>query len=436
MKRSIREGSRPFTAILVLSIIAALVGGYILNQQRFRFPWEAKPFVLKAEFSTAQAVTPGQGQTVRVSGVRIGDISEVQLKEGRAIVSMDVDRKYKDLTHTDAKALLRPKTGLKDMFIELDPGSKSEPVAKENWVIPAANTLPDVNPDEILSSLDADTRDYLSLLVSGAGEGLQNRGSSLQEVFRRFEPTHKDLARVTEKVALRRKNLRRLIHSLDELNGELAGKSKQVSEVVSASSDVFGAFASEQANISRTVSDLPGTLRETTQTLGKVQTLADVLGPAVTRLRPAVRRIDAANKALIPLAKQGTPQLREQIRPFVRATRPLVRQLRPAADDLADATPKLTSSFVVLNHLFNYLGHNPGGAQGPDVSGRDEGYLFWIAWLQHNGASVFSGSDANGTFRPITLAGTCGTLKQTADTSPVLGMVLSPALLDPSVCDF
>lgn len=436
MKRAIREGARPFAAIVALGIIALLVGGYILHNQRLRFPWEGKPYTLKAEFSTAQAVTPGQGQTVRVSGVRIGDISKVELHDGVAIISMDVDPDYKGLVHTDAKALLRPKTGLKDVFVELTPGSKSAPTAKPGFVIPVANTLPDVNPDEILSSLDADTRGYLTLLVSGAGEGLADRGGDLQEVFRRFEPTHRDLARVTAGVAQRHRNLSRLIHSLNLLNGALAEKGPQLAEVVSAGSDVFRAFASEQANISRAVGDLPGTLRQTTQTLGKVRALADVLGPSVTQLRPAVRRIDAANRSLTPLAREATPLLAEQIRPFVKATRPLVRSLRPAATDLAAATPKLTSSFVVLNHLFNLIGYNKNGREAPQAAGRDEGYLYWIAWLQHNGAAVFSSADANGPFRPITVAGTCGTLQQTANTNPVLGMLFAPALLDPKVCDF
>jgi phospholipid/cholesterol/gamma-HCH transport system substrate-binding protein len=436
MKRAIREGARPFSAILVLGLIAALVGGYILHNQRLRFPWEGKPFVLKAEFSTAQAVTPGQGQTVRVSGVRIGDISNVDLKDGRAVISMDVDPQYKHLVHTDATALLRPKTGLKDMFIELTPGSKTAPEVKPGFMLPIANTLPDVNPDEILSSLDGETRDYLSLLVSGAGEGLDKRGGDLNEVLRRFEPTHRDLARVTEKVAQRRVNLRRLIHSLNLLNGELAGKGKELSQVVSASSEVFGAFASEQANVSRSVRDLPGALAQTTTTLGKVKTLADVIGPAVTRLRPAVRKLDGANKALIPLAREVTPLLTQDIRPFVRSSRPLVRSLQPAALDLAKVTPKLTQSFVVLNHLFNLLGYNQGGRQAPGTPGRDEGYLYWIAWLQHNGAAVFSSSDANGTFRPVTVAGTCGSLQQTANTNPALALLFAPALLDPKVCNF
>ena len=99
------------------------MGGYIVHNQRMRFPWEGKPFQLQAAFSTAQAVTPGQGQTVRVSGVRVGDITKVGLKDGHAVVTLSLDPEYKDLVHTDATALLRPKTGLKDMFIELDPGT-------------------------------------------------------------------------------------------------------------------------------------------------------------------------------------------------------------------------------------------------------------------------------------------------------------------------
>ena len=181
MRTAIRKHLTDFVAIIGLAVVALAVAGYTLVHQRVRFPIiQSSPYKLKAEFSTAQAVTPGQGQTVRVSGVRIGDITKVDLSEGRAIVTMDVDPEYKGLVHTDASALLRPKTGLKDMFIELNPGSKSAPLAKAGWTIPVKNTLPDVNPDEVYSLLDADTRDYLRLLISGAGEGLHNRGGDLQ----------------------------------------------------------------------------------------------------------------------------------------------------------------------------------------------------------------------------------------------------------------
>jgi phospholipid/cholesterol/gamma-HCH transport system substrate-binding protein len=434
VRRAIAKHARHFAAVLGLALIAAVVAGYILSHQRLRFPWEGRPFELQAAFSTAQAVTPGQGQTVRVSGVRVGDISGVKLEDGRAVVTMSLDPQYKDLVHTDATALLRPKTGLKDMFIELDPGTTRAPLAKRGWTLPVGNTLPDVNPDEILASLDADTRDYLTLLVDGAGQGLKGRGDDLREVFRRFEPTHRDLARVNGLVAQRHRNLSRVVHSLGDLNDELADKSDDLAALVSSSSAVFRSFASEQANVTRAVGDLPAALRQTTDTLNRVERFAEVLRPAAVHLQPAVKALDRANHAVTPFATEATPIVRDEVRPFVRDARPVVRSAKTPASELAASTPDLRRSFKVLNDFLNEVAYNPNGREGPGVDGREEGYLFWAAWLQHNGAAIFSTSDANGPFRPVTLGGTCGVLRSLAGETPPLNQVLLPALTDPKIC--
>src|SRR3954453_5062007 len=136
MMRVIKKSAKDFLMIVGLAVVAGGVAGYILANQRLRFPWESTPFKLNATLSTAQSVTPGQGQTVRVGGVRIGCISKVELVSGRAIVTMDVDPKYADILPTDASALLRPKTGLKDMFIELNPGTPKAPRANDGYTIP------------------------------------------------------------------------------------------------------------------------------------------------------------------------------------------------------------------------------------------------------------------------------------------------------------
>ena len=264
MKRAIKKHATDFAAILALFVLSVAVAGYILNHEGLRFPFiQPAPFTINAEFSTAQAVTPGQGQTVRVSGVQIGEIGGVTLKNGIAIVKMEIDQKYKHLIRTDATALLRPRTGLKDMFIEVNPGSKSAPVAKPGYTIPVANTVPDINVDEILSSLDADTRAYLNLLVNGAGQGLKgNGGSELAQVLERFEPTHRDLARLNQAVAVRGANLSRLVNSLQRLNAALVTRQSQIVSLIDASSKVFRAFASQDQNVSRAVADLPATFPE------------------------------------------------------------------------------------------------------------------------------------------------------------------------------
>src|SRR6185312_11324698 len=97
-------------------------------------------FPVNAAFTTAQAVTPGQGQTVRIAGVQVGSIGGVKLENGQAVVRLDIDQKYKHLIHSDATALLRPKTGLKDMFVELDPGTNQAGPMPKDGTIPVQNT--------------------------------------------------------------------------------------------------------------------------------------------------------------------------------------------------------------------------------------------------------------------------------------------------------
>jgi phospholipid/cholesterol/gamma-HCH transport system substrate-binding protein len=435
--RTMRKRLPDVIAFAALAAIALGVAYYILQNQRLRLPLlEDAPFQLKGEFSTGQAVTPGQGQTIRVSGVRVGDIAKVELREGRAIITMDFDSQWSNLVHRDATALLRPKTGLKDMFIQLNPGSKQAPLLEQNETIPIHATAPDVNPDEILAGLDADTRDYLKLLVGGAGRGLTGRGEDLRATLKRFEPTYRDLARVQRTVSKRQADLRRLITALADLNDELAGKGKAISELVVNASRTFGALASERSNVSSTVRELPSTLEQATSALDRVDVMARILRPAADNLRPVAAALTRANKATTPFAREAAPLLRTPIRPFVRELRPLVRDLNPAARDLVRAEPVLTRSLTVLNHLFNMLGHNPGGRQGPEVAAREEGYLFHLAWLGHQSVNLFTNADAHGPVRTLTTGGTCATLAGTAKSAPGVEFILglTGALTDPRVC--
>ena len=69
VKRAIREHWKDFAAIVGLLVITVAVAGYILTNERLPIPFiSPRTYTLNADFSTAQAVTPGQGQSVRISG--------------------------------------------------------------------------------------------------------------------------------------------------------------------------------------------------------------------------------------------------------------------------------------------------------------------------------------------------------------------------------
>ena len=435
MRDAIRRNLPRFLLLISFMAVGIGVGAYIVAHQRLRFPViEEEPITINAQLPTAQAVTPGQGQTVRVSGVQIGEIGEVDLVDGRPIVELKIDPEYEGLVTDRATALLRPKTSLKDMFLELDPGKGRS--LEEGETLDVAQTIEDVHPDQILRMLDADTRDYLQLLVAGAGGGLKGRGADLREIFRLFEPTHRDIARLNTAVATRRANLRRLVRSLRLLSDELGGREDELARLVSAASRVLRAYASEDDNISAAVRELPSALKQTTRTLGEVERLAEVLGPASERLRPVARALERSQIALRPLAREATPLLESRSRPLVREARPLVRELRPASRDLVVATPELTRVFKVLNEFFNMAAYNPRGREGPEVDAREEGYLFWLAWVAHQAKTVFSTADAHGPFRPSLIAMSCQTARSLAHDEPgaEFFLALTPLLTNPAVC--
>jgi phospholipid/cholesterol/gamma-HCH transport system substrate-binding protein len=439
---AIRKHYRDFIAIAILAAIGLGTAYYILNEQRLRIPGlEEKPFTIKAEFSDAQGVMPGQGQTIRVAGMRIGDIGKVELEDGRAIVTMEIDKKFEDTVHTDATALLRPRTGLKDMFIELDPGSKSAPVMKKDEVINVENTAPDVDTDEVLAGLDSDTRAYLQLLINGVGKGLKGRGNDLREVLSRLGPLHRDIARVNSAFASRRKELARLIHNYGSSVTELATRDRELSTLVEAQSQALEAWASEDVNVSEAVRRLPSTLRTVQSALVKVDELGQAIPPGLNALRPAVRQLHLTNLQVRPFAREAAPIIERQIRPFVRAARPYIRNLGPAARDLADASPDLRESFLQINRFFNMAAYNPNGreplpANFEAAQNRDEGLLFWLAWVAHNTNSVFSTGDASGPFRRISATGSCSTFQGLVNLEPASGALLNlnQVLADQSLC--
>jgi phospholipid/cholesterol/gamma-HCH transport system substrate-binding protein len=421
---AIRKHLRDFLALLALLVVALVVSVVILSNQRLALPAGVpllgKDFVeVEAELTTAQAVTPGQGQTVNIAGVQVGEIASVDLEDGKAIVGMRIEREHATV-FSDATVLLRPKSGLKDMVLELDPGTRAAGELAEGERIPVSQTLPDVNLDEILAALDADTRDYLKLLLGDGARALRGNGRALAGTIKRIEPTARYARQVNEALAERRRNIKRVVHNFSLLTEELGDKDDQLAGFVVDSNAVFAALANQDANIRATLRELPSALDVTQETLAKVDRLAGELGPTLQALRPGARALGPALRQVRPFLAETTPVIRDEIRPFTRAALPTVRELRPAMRELAAATPDLTRSFRVLNALVNTLAYNPPGRS-------EEGYLFWLSWANHAGATVFATQDAHGPIRHGLVVFSCETarlLDVVAATNPALGTLV------------
>jgi len=397
MSKAFRGHTRDLIAVFVIVLAGIATTLVIISQQKASLPaWVPVLgedfFELKAEFLPAQAITPGQGQAVQIAGITVGKVGNVELEDGRAVVRMDVETEYAPLIHRDASLLLRPKTGLADMIIQVDPG-KSGPLVKEGDTIPLASTKPQVNADEVLATLDLDTRNYLTLLLQGASEGLGTDEKALQAsaALRRLEPTVRDIARVNGALAERRRNLARVIHNFGLLAEELGRHDQQLATFVDANDQVFESFARQQASIRSTLRELPSTLAATNKGLGEANQLSLTMREALPKLIPSAAVLEEGLESTQQLFTETTPPIRDQIRPFTRQVRAPVRHLTEGSIPLKKTVEGLKTGLSSLNYGLNELAYNPNSSAA--------NYLFYLGWLNHNFNSVYLNQDAYGPLR-------------------------------------
>ncbi|HVD41531.1 MAG TPA: MlaD family protein [Solirubrobacterales bacterium] len=403
--RQARGHRKDTIAIIVLAIAGIVMMLGIFTQQKASLPaW--LPLVgeefdhITAEFSTAQAVTPGQGQAVDIAGIQIGKVASVDLEEGHAVVGMDIEPKYMELIHPDASFLLRPKTNLNDMIVEIEPGTGKGHV-KDGAHFTLTQTEPNTNLDAFLATLDADTRQYIQLLVAGGAQGIGGRGKQLSNALRRFQPFVHYTAELNKAVAARHVALSRVIHNFNLVTEELARHDTAVKRFVTSSKDALGNFANQQVSVENAFEEFPATLAAAQSGLASSNRFSQAAYPTLIKLIPQAQALTPAFKATERLFKETTPPIRDQIRPFTREIRPVLKHSAEAAQPFEKTVRSFGNSLGGFNAFLNELSYKPKGSR--------QSYLFYLPWLNHNFNASFNLEDAGGPLlRSLTLISCTG----------------------------
>lgn len=423
LSRQARGRRKDTIAIIVLAIAGIVMMLGIFIQQKASLPaW--LPAVgeefdqVTAEFSTAQAVTPGQGQSVNIAGIQIGKVTSVDLEDGHAVVGMDIEPRYMELIHPNATFQLRPKTNLNDMTVEVDPGSGREPI-EDGAHFTLSQTNPNTNLDAFLATLDADTRQYLQLLVAGGAQGIGGRGKQLSNAFRRFQPFVHYNAKLNKAVAARRIALSQVIHDFGLLTTELGRHDAAIKRFVTSSRDALGNFANQQESVQAAFEEFPSALRAARAGLASSNRFSRAAYPTLIELIPQAQALTPAFRATERLFSETTGPIRDQIRPFTREIRPVLTHGAEAAEPFERTVRNFGNSLGGFNSFLNELSYDPRGSA--------ESYLFYLPWLNHNYNASYNLQDAHGPLQRGLVMVSCnaaGLAYGFAATSPFLKTLL------------
>src|SRR6202171_3142890 len=129
---------------------------------------------VKAQVATGDTLAPNAD--VEVAGVKVGTVKTSDKGDPGALIDMSVDTK-KVSVYRDASLQIRPHGVFGPKFVQLDPGTETAGAFADGGSIPLSRTHVSVDFEQVLNSLDTNTRDSLQTLFVELGTGSDQRGA-------------------------------------------------------------------------------------------------------------------------------------------------------------------------------------------------------------------------------------------------------------------
>lgn len=335
---------RNVTVLVALIALGLVTGGVVLSNQRFEWPWNSS-FAFYASFSDAPGVSPDHGQEVRIAGVAVGQIQAADVDDhGHARLRLTIDPQYR--VYDNATVVLRPKSPLNEMYIELNPGGPPGKQLADGDALPVTASQRPVQIDEALGHLDDNTRQALTELLqqsdvalASASRNLPGGLSATSEVARQLQP-------VVQALQSRRDALQRLVTSLWRISTAVGGDGDRLGELAAGLRSTLDSLGANSGNLNATLAQLPDLTTQLRQAMTSVQSLSDQLDPTLDNLKNAAGTLPGALNKLSGTVDQvgrtvdaGTPVVAKAA-PVVRDLRPFVGELNAALPDLKAATAR------------------------------------------------------------------------------------------------
>lgn len=250
-----------------------------------------------------------QQASVELGGVRVGTVQGLDVRGGRALVEVEIDRTYAGLLHADAGAAIRPHGLLGPRYVQLDGGTRGR--LADGATIPISRVHVSTELDEVLNALQPDVRQSLQTLIVELGTGTDGRGEDINAALQSVGAATDDLATVTATLHRRDQDLSgsvvaaerlnrdlqdapisdqirdtdRVLHGLVEVNGSIGHGIDHTAATLQALDVVLDG---NSGNLARTLDEAPATVTRLRAVLASATGLVDGVNPAVPSLMTAV----------------------------------------------------------------------------------------------------------------------------------------------------
>lgn len=249
----------------------------------------------QALFTEAGGLVPGND--VKVSGVKVGSVSDISLQRGLALVTFMVDGRVR--LGSDTTAHIRTGTLLGQRVLTLE--SAGSGTLRSTDVIPVTRTGSPFSLTDALGEFAGNTRDTDTAALN---QSLDTLSATIDRLAPQLSPTFDGLSRISRALNDRNEALTGLLKSAAEVTAILGERSQQVNTLILNADELLGVLEARRYAI---VNLLANTSALSQQLTGLVADSEAELAPALEKLNSVTevlqRNNDNITKAMAGLAK-------------------------------------------------------------------------------------------------------------------------------------
>jgi virulence factor Mce-like protein len=328
----------------VLLIVVLVVGLYFGFTKRNPL---AHRYTVTAVVKTSNLL--GKNSPVRIAGVNVGKVvgSGRYRHSDYAEIRMELNDDGRPI-RKDATLKIRPRLFLEgNFYVDLQPGTPDAPEMPNGGVIPVSRTAVPVQLDQVLATLQTDTRKALQQTIQGLGDGFGSTPTAEEDASQ--DPR---VQGVTGGQALNRTlesspaALRDSATVLESLRGRQKG---DLSKAIEGLGDVTSALAENEGSLRGLVRNFDTTVTATADNASALTQAVRGLATTATTAKSTFALLNTALPATRTFARDTTAAM-EELPATIDAARPWLRQARPLLSDaelgglLDDLQPTLTNT--------------------------------------------------------------------------------------------